>query len=196
MNDAIRVAVGFVNEEQLECIIKGASFGAFAFEQAGGVTDDFRRVTEEKQPLVMELAQGKLGFPTERDGLVIRNVEVIAGTPVTLFSGASSVKSDADVVLDDYVLPRANNFRPLKKRANRLTGTENQVADSAAFELERNRGRAGEAAGDKKRFKRSAEEQQQGVRMNEVIKKPEHLVILVPFFDTAGETVDNAPLCS
>ena len=56
MNDAIRLAVGFVNEEELECVIEGASFGPLAFEQAVGVADDFRSVTEEKQPLVVELA--------------------------------------------------------------------------------------------------------------------------------------------
>ena len=115
MNDAIWLAVGFVNEEELERFIKGASFGPFAFEQAGGVADDFGSVTEEKQPLVVELAQGELGFPAERHGLVVRYVEIIAGTPVTLFSRAPSVKSDADIVLDDYILTGADDLRPFKE---------------------------------------------------------------------------------
>jgi hypothetical protein len=182
MNDAVRLAVGLINKQQLECIIEGASFGALAFEQAGGVADDFRRVTEEEKPLVVELAQGELGFPAERRRLVIRDVEIIAGTPVTLFSRAPSVKSDADVVLDDYILAGADDFRPFKERADRLPGTEDQVADGAGFELERNRSRAGEAAGDKKRFERSAEEQQQGMRMNEMIEEPDHLFVLAALF--------------
>src|ERR1700722_3754632 len=115
MNDAVRLAIGFVNEQQFECIIKGASFGPFAFEQAGGVADDFRRVTEEKQPLVVKLAQGELGFPAERPGLVVRHVEIIAGTPVTLFSRPPSVKSDAYVVFDNDILTGADDFRPFKE---------------------------------------------------------------------------------
>jgi len=118
MNDAVGFAVRLVNEKDLERVTEGATLGAQAFEQTGRITDDFRRVTKEKKPFVVQFAKGELGFPVERTGLIIRDVEIVAGTAIPLFSLTTSVKNDADVVVDDYIFTVANDFRPLKERAN------------------------------------------------------------------------------
>ena len=77
--------------------------------------------------------------------------------------------------------------------------TEDQVADGAAFELERDGGSAGEATGHEERFERSAEEQQNGVRMDEMIEETHHLYVVGALFAgrerlrvTRGDTADAA----
>src|ERR1700722_17360809 len=114
MNDAVRFAVCLVDEKDFEGVFQGAPLGAMTFEQSGGVADDFGRVTEEKKPLVVELAEGKFRFPAEWSGLIIREVEIVARTSVTLFWLAVAVQSDAEVIVHDHIFTVADDFRPLE----------------------------------------------------------------------------------
>ncbi len=181
MHDTIRFSVNLVDAEEFEGIVEGAIFWRLSSKKTGGVIDDFGGVTEEKKSLIMELTQRKLGFPVEWTGIVVPIVEIVARAAVILLSLGLPVKGDADVVVDDYIFPLANDFRPFEEGIGRLTMTQDQVPDRTALELQCDGGRPGGAAGDAERSEWAPQESEDGVRVDKVIQEPSHFEIVGPF---------------